>query len=48
MKDTNRYIEEELTAEEMEEFEEKFCRGTMRARILTKEEVEQLKKEGRI
>lgn len=48
MKNTNINIDKELTQEEKKEFEEKFCHGTMKARVLTKEEVEQLKKKGRI
>ncbi len=48
MKYTNTDIDKELTPEEMAEFEEKFCHGIMKARVLTQEEVEQLKKEGRI
>jgi len=37
-----------MTPEEIELFKEKFCQGTFKARVLTEEEVEQLKKEGRI
>ena len=48
MKKSNKDIEAELTPEEMAEFEEKFCHGTMKARILTEEEIAQLKREGRI
>lgn len=48
MKNINENFDEDLTPKEREEFEEKFCHGTMKARILTAEEIEQLKKEGRI
>ena len=48
MQNDNKNFDEELTQEEMAEFEEKFCHGTMKAKVLSKEEVEQLKKEGRI
>lgn len=48
MKRTDEYLDDDFTPEELVEFEEKFCNGTMKARVLTDEEVEQLKKEGRI
>lgn len=46
--DNNECIEDELISEEMLEFEEKFCHGIMKARVLTEKEVEELKKQGRI
>lgn len=42
------FWDDEFTPEEREAFEEKFCKGTFKARVLTEEEVEQLKREGRI
>ena len=41
------FLDDEFTPEELKEFETKFC-GTLKPRRLTAEEVEQLKKEGRI
>lgn len=40
-------LDEELSAEELTELKEKMC-GTLKPRRLTAEEVEQLKREGRI
>ena len=40
-------LDEELSFEEMEDLKEKMC-GKLKPRRLTKEEVEQLKREGRI
>lgn len=47
MKDDEKDFTDDFTPEELEEFERKFC-GTLKPRILTEEEIEQLKKEGRI
>lgn len=48
MKEQKKHFDDEFTPEEREVFEEKFCKGTMKARVLTQEEVRQLKREGRI
>lgn len=40
-------LDSELTGEELEELKEKMC-GTLKPRRLTVEEIEQLKREGRI
>ena len=48
MDNSKKYFDDDFTPEEREAFEEKFCKGTFKARVLTEEEVEQLKKEGRI
>lgn len=48
MKDSKKYLDEDFTPEEQEEFEEKFCRGTFKPRVLSDEEVAQLRKEGRL
>lgn len=48
MEDSKRYFDEDFTPEEKEAFEEKFCKGTFKAKVLSDEEVEQLRKEGRI
>ena len=40
-------LDKELSSKELAELKEKMC-GTLRPRRLTKEEIEQLKKEGRI
>ena len=40
-------IDDEMSEEELAELKEKMC-GTLKPRRLTKEELEQLKKEGRI
>lgn len=47
MKDDEKDFTSDFTPEELEEFERKFC-GTLKPRRLTIEEVEQLKREGRI
>ena len=48
MNKTNEYFDDTFTPEEQEFFEEKFCRGTFIPRFLTEEEIEELKKQGRI
>lgn len=48
MASLNQYVDEEMTDEERKEFEEKFCHGIIKATLLTEEEIEQLKKEGRL
>ena len=48
MKRKKEYFDEKYSMEEREMFKEKFCKGTMKARTLTQEEIQQLKKEGRI
>lgn len=45
--DENNTLDEELTEEELIELKEKMC-GPLRPRRLTDEEIEQLKKEGRL
>lgn len=45
--DAHNTLDKELSIKELNELKEKMC-GTLKPRRLTREEVEQLKKEGRI
>lgn len=47
MTDNKKMLDKELSAEEMEDLKEKMC-GRLKPRRLNNEEIEQLKKEGRI
>lgn len=47
MTDSDKTLDKELSAEELDDLKEKMC-GTLKPTRLTKEEIDRLKKEGRI